>query len=127
MLAGRVFSDPTALQYVQEGKGFLAGADPNRPLPNWLTEADLAYFAAVYRDSGFRGGLNWYRNIDRNWELTAPWQGAQIHQPSLFIAGDRDDVMKFPASAATVARFDRSLPGLHGSLRALVQMHQHLS
>ena len=40
--------------------------------------------------SGFRGGLNWYRNIDRNWELTAPWQGAQIHQPSLFIAGSNE-------------------------------------
>jgi hypothetical protein len=39
-------------------------------LPSWLTEADVATFAAVYRESGFRGGLNWYRNIDRNWELT---------------------------------------------------------
>jgi hypothetical protein len=92
VLAGRGFSDPAAHQYVQEGKGFLAGADPNRPLPNWLTEADVAYFAEVYRQSGFRGGLNWYRNIDRNWELTAPWQGAQIHQPSLFIAGSKDGV-----------------------------------
>src|SRR6187549_895620 len=67
VLAGRGFSDPTAHQYVQEGKGFLAGADPNRPLPNWLTEADIAYFADIYQKSGFRGGLNWYRNIDRNW------------------------------------------------------------
>ena len=58
VLGGRGFSDPTAHQYVQEGKGFLAGADPNRPLPGWLTEADLAYFAAVYHESGFRGGLN---------------------------------------------------------------------
>ena len=67
--------------------GFLADADPNRPLPNWLTEADVATFAEVYRKSGFRGGLNWYRNIDRNRELPAPWQGAQIDQPALFIAG----------------------------------------
>src|SRR3977135_1548277 len=93
VLAGRGFSDPAAHQYVQEGKVVLADADPNRPLPNWLTEADLAYFAAVYQESGFRGGLNWYRNIDRNWELTAPWQGAQIHQPSLFIAGSKDGVI----------------------------------
>jgi pimeloyl-ACP methyl ester carboxylesterase len=41
VLGGRGFSDPSAHQFVQEGKGFLAGADPNRPLPNWLTEADL--------------------------------------------------------------------------------------
>ncbi len=65
----------------------------DRPLPDWLSEADLAYFTEAYRKSGFRGGLNWYRNIDRNWELTAPWQGAQIHQPSLFIAGSKDSVI----------------------------------
>ncbi len=40
---------------------------------------------------------------------------APICQPSLFIAGDRDDVMKFPASAAAVARFDQRLPGLRAS------------
>jgi hypothetical protein len=43
---------------------------------DWLTEADLVYFSEAYKKSGFRGGLNWYRNIDRNWELTAPWRGA---------------------------------------------------
>ena len=50
-------------------------------------------FRRSLQKSGFRGGLNWYRNIDRNWELTAPWQGAQIHQPSLFIAGSKDAVI----------------------------------
>ncbi|MBR1277855.1 alpha/beta fold hydrolase [Bradyrhizobium sp. AUGA SZCCT0283] len=116
VLAGRGFSDPAAHQYVQEGKGFLAGADPNRPLPNWLTEADLAYFAAVYRDSGFRGGLNWYRNIDRNWELTAPWQGAQIHQPSLFIAGSKDGVITGLIGAKLVKEMERVLPNLRQKL-----------
>jgi pimeloyl-ACP methyl ester carboxylesterase len=48
-------------------------------------------------------------------ELLAPWRGAPIHQPSLFIAGDRDDVMQFPTSAAAVARFSQSLPNLRGS------------
>ena len=41
---GRGFSDPAAHQYVQEGKGFLANAEPNRPLPSWLTEADPGLF-----------------------------------------------------------------------------------
>ena len=70
VLGGRGFSDPSAHLFIQEGKGF-ADADPHRPLPGWLTEADIATFAEIYRKSGFRGGLNWYRNIDRNWELTA--------------------------------------------------------
>jgi pimeloyl-ACP methyl ester carboxylesterase len=116
VLAGRGFSDPAAHQYVQEGKGFLAGADPNRPLPGWLTEADLAYFTAVYQDSGFRGGLNWYRNIDRNWELTAPWQGAQIHQPSLFIAGSKDGVITGLIGAKLVNEMERVLPNLRQKL-----------
>src|SRR5947209_4594352 len=32
-------------------------------LPGWLTEADLDFYAAEFRRTGFRGGLNWYRNI----------------------------------------------------------------
>ena len=89
-LLGRGFSDPAASLFVKDGKGFLGDTDTSQPLPTWLSEADLAQFTTAYRKSGFRGGLNWYRNIDRNWELTAPWQGARIHQPSLFINGSND-------------------------------------
>jgi pimeloyl-ACP methyl ester carboxylesterase len=78
--------------YVDRQKGFL-GAPRDVPLPPWLSESDLAVFADEYRRSGFRGGLNWYRNIDRNWELTAPWSGAVITQPALFIAGTHDAVI----------------------------------
>src|SRR6185369_10164143 len=67
----RLSSDPAAHLFIQDGKGFLGDGPDDRPLPNWLTEADLATFAEVYGKSGFRGGLNWYRNIDRNWELAA--------------------------------------------------------
>src|SRR5260370_9612377 len=92
-LLGRGFSDPSASLFIEDGKGFLGDSSAIRPLPDWLSEADLSYFSEAYRKSGFRGGLNWYRNIDRNWELTAPWQGAQIDQPSLFIAGSNDFVI----------------------------------
>jgi hypothetical protein len=43
-------------------------------LPAWLSETDLGIYAAEFARTGFRGGLNWYRNIDRNWELLAPLQ-----------------------------------------------------
>ena len=112
VLAGRGFSDPSAHQFVEEGKGFLAGGNRDRPLPDWLTEADLAYFTKVYTRSGFRGGLNWYRNIDRNWELTAAWQDAQIHQPSLFLAGSKDGVITGLIGAKRVADMERVLPNL---------------
>ena len=72
--------------------------------------------AEAYRQSGFRGGLNWYRNLDRNWELTAPWQGAQIHQPSLFIAGSKDSVITGLIGAKRVGDMERVLPGLRQKL-----------
>jgi pimeloyl-ACP methyl ester carboxylesterase len=114
-LLGRGFSEPAAL-FVEDGKGFLGTPRADRPLPDWLSEADLAYFSETYRKSGFRGGLNWYRNIDRNWELTAPWQGAQIHQPSLFIAGSKDSVVTGLIGAKRVADMERVLPNLKQKL-----------
>jgi pimeloyl-ACP methyl ester carboxylesterase len=115
-LLGRGFSDPPASLFVEDGRGFLGHPQADLPLPDWLSEADLAYFSETYRQSGFRGGLNWYRNIDRNWELTAPWQGAQICQPSLFIAGSNDSVITGLIGAKRVADMERVLPGLRRKL-----------
>ncbi len=74
----------------------------------------MAYATAEFERTGFRGGLNWYRSIRLSWELLAPWRGAAIHQPSLFIGGDRDDVLKFPNSRASIDKFGQTLPGLRG-------------
>ncbi|MBR1149263.1 alpha/beta fold hydrolase [Bradyrhizobium sp. JYMT SZCCT0428] len=115
LVLGRGVSDPAAL-YIAEGKGFLGNISPVVKLPDWLGEADIAYFAKVYRESGFRGGLNWYRNLDRNWELTAPWQGAQIHQPSLFVAGSKDSVITGLIGAKRVTELERVLPNLRQKL-----------
>ena len=112
----RLSSDPAAALFIQDGKGFLGDPDLSRPLPKWLNEADLAHFTEAYTKSGFRGGLNWYRNLDRNWELTAPWQGAQIHQPSLFIAGSKDSVITGLIGAKRVADMERVLPNLKGKI-----------
>jgi pimeloyl-ACP methyl ester carboxylesterase len=79
--------------YVDRQKGFLGPSIDPVALPPWLTETDIDVFATEYARTGFRGGLNWYRNIDRNWALTAPWHGATIRQPALFIAGTRDAVI----------------------------------
>ncbi len=72
---------------------FLEGFPPVPRRPAWLTEADLDFYEAEFRRTGFAGGLNWYRNLDRNWELTAPFAGLKIHQPSLFLGGDKDLVI----------------------------------
>jgi len=63
-------------------------------LPAWLTEADLDFYTEEFKRTGFRGGLNWYRNIDTNWKLlTQILSGAKIHQPSLFVAGEFDPII----------------------------------
>jgi len=96
------------------GGGLLANTSEPPQLPGWLSAADLEVYAAAFRASGFRGGLNWYRNLRRNTALLSPWRGQPIRQPSLFIAGTRDDVLKFPASQAQIDAYPRTLPGLRG-------------
>jgi pimeloyl-ACP methyl ester carboxylesterase len=111
-LLGRGFSDPKASLFVDGDKGFLGDARADLALPPWLSEAELAHFTDAYRASGFRGGLNWYRNLDRNWDLTAPWQDAQIRQPSLFIAGANDAVVTGLIGAKRINELERVLPNL---------------
>ncbi len=95
-------------------RGYLGNTvEPSAPL-SWLSNADLAYYTGEFSRAGFRGGLNWYRNIPRNWELLAPWRGCPIHQPALFIAGQRDKVLNFPASKGQIAAYPITLPGLRG-------------
>jgi pimeloyl-ACP methyl ester carboxylesterase len=101
---------------LQPGKGWLANTiDPDR-LPARLTDADLDHMATEFSRSGFRGGLNWYRNIDRNWALTAPWAGAQIRQPALFIAGSLDPVIELGSGASAVQALAVAVPGLRRKL-----------
>ncbi len=78
--------------------------DPGDDLPAWLTKEDLEFFTNEFARTGFRGGLNWYRNIDRNWEMTGAFQGKKINQPALFITGDRD-VVPYNEQAGNAMRF----------------------
>jgi pimeloyl-ACP methyl ester carboxylesterase len=68
-------------------------------MPSWLTEEDLDFLVAEYKHAEFTGGLNYYRNMDRNWALTPFLDGAKIMQPTIFIAGDRDPVIEFTRGA----------------------------
>lgn len=86
--------------------------DPDT-LPGWLTEADVDYYSAEFERTGFRGGLNWYRNFDRNWELLAPFSGAKITQPTLFIWGEQDPVFEIPGVSTRLERMSNFIPNLH--------------
>jgi pimeloyl-ACP methyl ester carboxylesterase len=80
-------------------------------LPDWLTEEDLDVFTAEFERKGtFRHGLNWYRNIDRSWELLAPFANARITQPALFIGAERDAI--FGQTPESVAATREWVPNL---------------
>jgi pimeloyl-ACP methyl ester carboxylesterase len=72
-----------------------AEVDKHPQRPPWLSEEDLAYYVAAFERTGFTGGLNWYRNMDRNWALTEPFAKRLIEQPALFVTGERDLVRTF--------------------------------
>lgn len=94
---------------------FLDGLITPEQLPAWLTEEDLDYYVAQYEQSGFRGPLNWYRNIDRNLELTPQLENAKIEQPSLFIAGKKDIVLSF-GGGSWVNQMDKYMADLRGKV-----------
>lgn len=84
---------------IEPGETILDSAVVPKKLPPWLTEADLEFFVGEFSRTGFRGGLNWYRNIDRLWEESGFLDGAKLAQPTLFIAGDKDPVIEFYGDA----------------------------
>ncbi|HKW94813.1 MAG TPA: alpha/beta hydrolase [Methylomirabilota bacterium] len=92
--------------------GFLTHTTSPATLPSWLTEADVDFYAGEFSRAGFRGGLNWYRNIDRNWELLAPFAGARVTVPALYVAGDRDLVVSFAGMDQLIPNLARFVPNL---------------
>jgi pimeloyl-ACP methyl ester carboxylesterase len=82
----------------------LNSAGRPQSLPPWLSETDLDVYTVEYERSGFTGGLNWYRNTDRNWELLAGFSGAKVRQPALFIWGDEDPLLEIPGVARNLDR-----------------------
>jgi pimeloyl-ACP methyl ester carboxylesterase len=101
---------------VPRAGGFLTHTVDPPSLPAWLTEADIAFYAREYQRTGFRGGLNWYRNIDRNWELLAPFARARVSVPALYVAGDRDLVVKFPGMDQILANLTTFVPQLRHTI-----------
>jgi pimeloyl-ACP methyl ester carboxylesterase len=101
---------------VPRGGGFLTSMIDPEQLPPWLTDADVDFYADEFARAGFRGGLNWYRNIDRNWELLAPFAGLKVTVPALYVAGDRDLVVAFPGMDKLLANLKTFVPELRATI-----------
>jgi pimeloyl-ACP methyl ester carboxylesterase len=96
-----------------KNSGLLDGMNEPATLPSWLTEADVDFYGNEFKRSGFRGGINRYRNMDRDWHELAHLEGAHIKQPSTFIAGAKDGVIAMnPASIETMKSMCDDLRGV---------------
>jgi pimeloyl-ACP methyl ester carboxylesterase len=78
--------------------------------PSFVTDADVEFFVNEFKRTGFAGGLNYYRNLDRNWASTPFLDGVKLRQPTLFIIGDRDGVLGFWGEE--VETIDQHVPNL---------------
>jgi pimeloyl-ACP methyl ester carboxylesterase len=84
----------TNLAFPQMVAAYDASKDPRQPI---LSDEEMQVFIDTFQRSGFTGGINWYRNMTRNWERSAELDYV-IHVPSLMIMAEHDAVL--PPSAA---------------------------
>ncbi len=114
ILAGVAGFDTQAAQVQAKKKGdkFLTGISQPETLPAWLTEADIDYFVSQFEKTGFRGGLNRYRNMDRDWEQLPELGEKKIEQPAMFLTGDKDPVKGF----APADGMKTTVPGLRDTV-----------
>lgn len=97
MMAGLSADTPTpdlaAMLEPNDGRGFVDRLPEPAELPAWLSQADLDHYVESFTRTGFTGGINWYRNIDRNWSLTADLAETKVEMPAAFLVGAHDPVI----------------------------------
>jgi pimeloyl-ACP methyl ester carboxylesterase len=76
-------------------EGFIDRLPEPQARPDWISQDELDHYITEFTRTGFTGGLNWYRNMDRNWETTPALGGVKIAAPCLFIGGTADPVLAF--------------------------------
>jgi epoxide hydrolase A/B len=110
----RVDDKAAALRMTQPGSaGFVERLPEPDRLPDWISTQELDHYIDEFTRTGFTGGLNWYRNLDRNWEIMANPAAATIAVPAMFIAGADDPVLGF-------ARRDRAAEIVTGPYREVM-------
>lgn len=79
---------------VSPGDGGMVDRLPEpKELPAWLSQSEIDHYVAEFSRTGFTGGINWYRNLDRNWEASADLAEVKVEIPSLFVGGAADPVL----------------------------------
>jgi pimeloyl-ACP methyl ester carboxylesterase len=86
--------DPSVFPLVKILEAYDPAFDPRE---RFLTDDELSVFVETFRRTGFTGGVNWYRNLTRNWRLGEGFP-EKVAAPSLMVMAELDAVL--PPSAA---------------------------
>ncbi|KAM8919073.1 bifunctional epoxide hydrolase 2 isoform 2-T2 [Lycaon pictus] len=74
--------------------GGLLVKTPEEPsLSSIVTEEDIQFYVQQFQKSGFRGPLNWYRNVETNWRWGCKSVGRKILIPALMVTAEKDKVL----------------------------------
>jgi pimeloyl-ACP methyl ester carboxylesterase len=106
---------PNPFGLVARQAGLLGALPEPASLPTWLDQADFDVFVRAYKASGFRGGLNYYRNLDRNWELQAAFNGLTVQTPALYLVGEYDTGLAIPGMHEIIGNMRKLVPNLRDS------------
>jgi pimeloyl-ACP methyl ester carboxylesterase len=107
---------PVVTDRLRSAGGWIDRLGAAKGLPDWLTAADLDYIVSQFQKAGFRGGVNYYRNFDRNWEITSHLDGVKVQVPTLFLAGERDVVIAGATQEVLTKRMLQAVADLRGVL-----------
>ncbi len=104
--------EPEMTDPKMDAGGWIPRLGAPRELPPWLSQEDLDFYVGEFKQAGFRGGINYYRNFHRNWEITPQLTDAKIKQPTLFIAGAQDMVIGGATAAGLMKLMKAAVPDL---------------
>jgi pimeloyl-ACP methyl ester carboxylesterase len=94
--------------------GWIPRLGAPKGLPTWLSQAELDYYVNEFKEAGFRGGINYYRNFHRNWETTPQLADVKVNAPVLFIAGEKDSVIRGATAEGLTTSMKNAVPDLRG-------------
>ncbi|OVE66923.1 epoxide hydrolase [Clostridium diolis] len=106
---------PNPFSMVSREKGLLSTL-PMPKMTSWLKEKDLEVYAEAFAKTGFSGGLNYYRNLDKNRELLSCFNGLKVTIPALFMVGTRDVGLSIPGMDQIISGMKSIVPNIRQTI-----------